>query len=121
MAEIVVIVNKESQVKALTKKQVIDIYMGRKSTFPNGDKAVPIDQQADSTTRKQFYNKLVDKTVSEINAYWARLLFSGRATPPRASENSAALIAIIKNNKSAIGYIQLKDLTDGVRVLTHVD
>lgn len=121
MADIVVIVNKDCLIKELTKKQVIDIYMGRTAHFPNGDKAMPIDQQQDSVTRKLFYHHLVDKTVSEINAYWARLLFSGRATPPRSSENSQALINIVKNNKAAIGYVELNDLTDDVKVLIHVD
>jgi ABC-type phosphate transport system substrate-binding protein len=121
MADIVVVANKDNQVEALTKKQIIDIYMGRKSTFPNGEVVLPIDQEADSTTRKLFYQNLVNKTVSEINAYWARLLFSGRATPPRPVNNGSSVINIIKNNKSAIGYVQLEDVTDDVRVISYVD
>lgn len=120
-AEVVVIANKDNQMKVLTKKQVIDIYMGRTSLFPNGEAVVPLDQDADSSIRKLFYQNLVNKTVSEINAYWARLLFSGRATPPRAVESVTSVINIIKNNKSAIGYIQLKDLTDDVHVISYVD
>lgn len=121
MAEIVVVANKDNQIEMLTKKQVIDIYMGRTSTFPNGEVVLPIDQETDSAVRKLFYLYLVDKTVSEINAYWARLLFSGRATPPRPAENSSSVINIIKKNKSAIGYVNLEDLSDDVRVLSHVD
>lgn len=121
LADIVVIGNKESQVKELTKKQVIDIYMGRKSTFPNGDTALPLDQNSDSTIRKMFYQVLVEKTVSEVNSYWARLLFSGRATPPRSIKGGTMVIDMIRNNKSAIGYIKLEDLTEDVRVLSHVD
>jgi ABC-type phosphate transport system substrate-binding protein len=121
IADIVVVANKDNQIEALTKKQIIDIYMGRKSTFPNGEVVLPIDQEIDSTTRKLFYQNLVNKTVSEINTYWARLLFSGRATPPRPANNGSSVINIIKNNKSAIGYIKLEDITDDVRVLRHVD
>lgn len=121
VADIVVVANKDNQIEMLTKKQIIDIYMGRKSTFPNGAIVLPIDQETDSTTRKLFYQRLVDKTISEINTYWARLLFSGRATPPRPAKNASSVISIIKNNKSAIGYVQLEDLTDDVRVLSHVD
>jgi ABC-type phosphate transport system substrate-binding protein len=121
MADIVVIGNKDIQIKVLTKKQVIDIYMGRNLTFPNGDTALPIDQDKASTTRKLFYHNLVDKTLSEINAYWARLLFSGRTAPPRSVENGSSVIDIIKNNKSVIGYIHIEDLTDDVKVLNYVD
>jgi len=121
MADIVVIGNKDIEIKVLSKKQVIDIYMGRKSTFPNGQAALPIDQDKDSTTRKLFYHNLVDKTINEINAYWARLLFSGRAVAPLSVKNGSIVIDMIKNNKSVIGYIRLEDLTDDVRVLNHVD
>lgn len=118
---VVVIANKDNDMKVLTKKQVIDIYMGRTTRFPNGEVAVPLDQNSDSSIRKLFYLNLVNKTVSEINAYWARLLFSGRATPPRMVESVTSVLNIIKKNKAAIGYIQLKDLTDDVQVITYVD
>lgn len=120
-AEVVVVANKINQVKMLTKKQVIDIYMGRTSLFPNGETALPLDQNADSLIRKLFYHNLVNKTVSEINAYWARLLFSGRAMPPQTLDGATSLINFIKHNKSAIGYIRLEDLTDEVQVISYVD
>lgn len=121
LAEVIVVANKDNQMKVLTKKQIIDIYMGRTSRFPNGEAALPIDQNVDSSIRKLFYQNLVNKTVSEINAYWARLLFSGRSTPPRTVDNVASVINFIKNNKSAIGYIRLEDLTDDLQVISHVD
>jgi len=121
IADILVVANKDNQIETLTKKQIIDIYMGRKSTFPNGEVVLPIDQETGSTIRKLFYKNLVNKTLSEINTYWARLLFSGRATPPRPANNGSSVINIIKKNKSAIGYINLEDVTDDVRVLNHVD
>lgn len=121
LADIVVVGNKDSQIKQLTKKQVIDIYMGRKSIFPNGEAALAIDQEAGTLARKLFYEILVEKSVSEINAYWARLLFSGRAVPPRSTQNGKMVIEMIKHNKAAIGYIQEEDLTDDVRVLTYVN
>ncbi len=118
---VVVVANKDNQINELTKKQVIDIYMGRTTLLPNGEAALPLDQNADSTIRKLFYHNLVNKTVSEINAYWARLLFSGRAKPPQAVQDVISVINVIKNNKSAIGYIRLEDLTDEVRVISYVD
>tara|TARA_R110001592_G_scaffold165658_1_gene400143 strand:+ start:43 stop:471 length:429 start_codon:yes stop_codon:yes gene_type:complete len=121
LAEVIVVANKDNQMRMLTKKQVIDIYMGRTSLFPNGEAALPLDQNSNSLIRKIFYQNLVNKTVNEINAYWARLLFSGRATPPRMVETASSVIDIIKNNKSALGYIQLEDLTNDVQVISHVD
>ncbi|PCJ31169.1 MAG: hypothetical protein COA90_07075 [Gammaproteobacteria bacterium] len=121
MSDIVVVTNKDNPIKTLTKKQIIDIYMGRRSTYPNGQPVIAIDQKTDGLTRKLFYKHLVNKTVSEINAYWARLLFSGRAMPPKTAENIASIVEMLKNNKSAIAYMNLDDLTDDIVVLTYVN
>lgn len=121
VAEVVVIANKDNLVKLLTKKQVIDIYMGRTSLFPDGQAALPIDQDSDSPIRKLFYRSLVNKTVNEINAYWARLIFSGRATPPQTIDSAQSIIEFIKDNKAAIAYIRKEELTDDVKVVTNVD
>ncbi len=121
VAEVVVIANKDNLVKLLTKKQVIDIYMGRTSLFPDGQAALPIDQDTDSPIRELFYRSLVNKTVNEINAYWARLIFSGRATPPQTIDSAQSIIEFIKDNKAAIAYIRKEELTDDVKVVTNVD
>lgn len=59
--------------------------MGRYLTFPDGETSKPIDLPAQSTLKNDFYLKLVNKDEQKINAYWARLLFSGRANPPSPS------------------------------------
>ncbi|MDF1588352.1 MAG: hypothetical protein P1P93_04235 [Gammaproteobacteria bacterium] len=120
-AELVVIGNNDLEIRGLTKKQIIDIYMGRYSVLPNGLKVIPLDQDIDSSARKHFYAKLVDKSISEINAYWARLLFSGRATPPRVVKTEKAVIEIVTKNASVIGYIDSSMVTDKVKVITRVE
>ncbi|NQY26321.1 MAG: hypothetical protein HRT92_04000 [Piscirickettsiaceae bacterium] len=120
-AEVVLVVHKNSDIVFLSNKQVIDIYMGRESTFPNGEKVVPLDQNVESPIRHEFYKKLVNKQVSEINAYWARLLFSGRATPPRPVENNESMLIMLQENKSFIGYIDLDDVSDHLKVINYVN
>ena len=41
-AEVVVVVSKNSPVTALTREQVVDIFLGKASRFPDGTRAVPI-------------------------------------------------------------------------------
>lgn len=80
---LVVVVSTQNAIDNLDKKQLIDIFMGRFKSFPNGDSVTPIDYFAGSSQRKAFYELLVGKSERKINAYWSRLLFSGRATPQR--------------------------------------
>ncbi|MGK0208629.1 MAG: hypothetical protein ACI8ZA_002646, partial [Gammaproteobacteria bacterium] len=40
--EFVVVVNKSNAVNALSKREIIDIYMGRYLTFPDGETSKPL-------------------------------------------------------------------------------
>ncbi|XQF90214.1 hypothetical protein ACOBV8_17710 [Pseudoalteromonas espejiana] len=119
--EFVVVVNKSNTINALSKREIIDIYMGRYLTFPDGETSKPLDLPAKSTLKNDFYLKLVNKDEQKINAYWARLLFSGRAKPPTPSASVEDAINKIAASQFAIGYIPVSQLTDAVKVVYRFD
>lgn len=84
-ADWVLVANPKAGITRLSREEVINIYLGRYRRFASGITADPIDQPAHSALRVRFYRQLVDKSQSEINAYWARLVFSGKTQPPPAS------------------------------------
>lgn len=120
-AGIVVIVNPANPVTDFDKRQLIDLYMGRNLYFPDGKLAIRLDQPPTSQIRRDFYQNLVGMSVAEVKAYWARLLFTGRATPPLETDNSEQIIDAVLKNETAIGYIQDDEVTDSVKVVGHVE
>ena len=46
------------------------------------------------------------KELAEINAYWSRLVFSGKTTPPRQAASSQEVLDWLSTHKGAIGYIE---------------
>ncbi len=120
-ADVLVIVNQANEVSSLDKKQIIDLYMGRYQNFPNGEAAFPLDQPPVSEIRTIFYQNLVNKSVAQMNAYWAKLLFTGRASPPRVMTDSLAVKRAVRENKGAIGYIDSVDLDKTVKVVGRAD
>jgi ABC-type phosphate transport system substrate-binding protein len=117
---IVVIANPNMQVN-LTRFELVDIYMGRVTTAESGEKFLAIDNEKKPEIKAQFYQWLFNKNINQVNAYWARLLFSGRATPPFKAESSEQIIEIVKQTPMAIGYIESDKVTDDVKVIAHVD
>lgn len=111
--ELVLLVNPESGIKSLSRTEVVNLYMGRFRQLPSGTTALPVDL---IDARAEFYQLLVNKTLAEINSYWARLVFSGRASPPRQAQDVAEVLDIVANNKGAIGYLRRRDINDSVRV-----
>jgi hypothetical protein len=120
-AEFVVVVNKSNSINALSKREVIDIYMGRYLTFPDGEMSQPLDLPAQSTLKNDFYQQLVNKSEQKINAYWARLLFSGRAKPPSQATSVEDALNKVEASKFAIGYIPKSQVTDTVKVVYQFD
>jgi len=116
-AELVVIISAHNEVEQLSREQVINIFMGRYRKLPNGQTVIPFDIGGDTTERRDFYKKLLDKSLADINAYWARLTFSGRTTPPSSMRSQAEILDIVASNRFAIGYIDKKNLDDRVKVI----
>ncbi len=102
VADIVVIGNLQNSQQQLTVLQVQDIYMGRTRVFPDGKPAYPFDQ---TNLRTEFYLQLTHRSIAQIDAYWARLLFSGRTSPPTKLPDDQKIISIVQQHESAIGYI----------------
>lgn len=116
-AELVVVVNQESQIEQLSHEEVVNIFMGRYRQLKDGSTALPLDIKGDSTERQVFYRKLLDKSLAEINAYWARLIFSGRTSPPIGLDSWREVLEKLARDPTAIGYIERSALTKQVKVV----
>jgi len=115
LADVAVIVHAKNTIATPPPKEVQDIFLGRTRAFADGRFAMPIDQS--SPLRAEFYQALTARPIEQINAYWARLLFSGQASPPRQLADDAAVLKIVRENEAAIGYVDPAHIDRSVRVL----
>lgn len=116
-ATLVVIVNANSKVEQLSRNEIVNIFMGRYRRLPDGSELRPLDIRGDAPERRDFYHKLVGKSLAEINAYWARLIFSGRTQPPMALDNQLEVLDKVAREDHAIGYIERANLNNQVKVV----
>lgn len=116
-AEIVVIVNADSSINELTHKQVVDLFMGRVTAFPNNKPAVTLDLEAGTSLRSHFYKALTGKSEAQVDAYWATLVFAGRMTQPKQYDSEKTLIRTVADNTSAIAYVDKQPLPANVKVV----
>lgn len=114
--DLAVIVNKASPIGQLNRKQLVYIYMGRQKQYEGGA-FMPLDMAEKSAERARFYRALMNKDLAEINAYWSRLLFSGRSTPPVTVPRITQLLETVVDNPGAIAYIPESRVSADVRVV----
>jgi hypothetical protein len=104
-------------VQSLTAKEVSDLYLGRLRTIGGGESTLLLDQPRNSPLRERFFHLLNGMTLPRVNAYWARLQFSGDTQPPVQLADSQNIIEAVKRHRSAMGYIDTSQINDGVRVV----
>lgn len=104
-AEWLLVASPKAGITHLSQDEVINIYLGRYRRLASGATAEPLDQPADTALKARFYRQLVDKSLAEINAYWARLVFSGKTQPPRTVSNSEEAIQFVLSHPGAVAYI----------------
>jgi len=119
--KLLVVVNPRAGVEALSKSELVNIYMGRQKVLDGDYTAFPLDIKGSNEVKVVFYDRLLQKRLAEINSYWARLIFSGQGSPPRQLDDFTQIRSAIKANVGAIGYLPDSEPIDGLRVVLTLD
>lgn len=111
LAANVIIVNPQNS-NEITKKDVKRIFLGKKGTFADGKKALPITFAEGDDTRAVFLKSVLRKTESQYVSYWSKLVFTGAGVPPQEVKSMQEMKELVATNPSTIGYID-ESLVDG--------
>ncbi|MDV6317356.1 phosphate ABC transporter substrate-binding protein [Idiomarina sp. HP20-50] len=96
----------------INEESIARIYLGQSRVLTG------INLPEDSATRSAFEKALVGKSGEQLNRHWAKLKFTGRATPLETAANDAAVIEFLMNNPQGIGYISDKSkVTDKLNII----
>ncbi|MEH6729199.1 MAG: phosphate ABC transporter substrate-binding protein [Pseudoalteromonas distincta] len=115
VAEVAVIVN-PGNANALDAETIKKIYLGKAKSFDNGNKVNPATQNG-TAIADEFNSKVVGKSSSQLNAYWSKLVFTGKGTPPEKFDSDQAVIDFVAANGDSIGYIDSNKATNKVKVI----
>ena len=112
--ELVLIVHRDSGISTLSREQASHLFLGRVKMLPSGGRANVVEVEP---LRASFYRRLLGREIAEINAYWARLQFSGRTQPPLRVSDSAAAVARVAEDPQAIAFVDVVPDDPRVRVV----
>jgi ABC-type phosphate transport system substrate-binding protein len=115
--EFKVIVNSANATTELPAAAVSKIFLKEAAKFPNGSAAVPVDQGKASPVRAAFTKAVIGRAVSAVETYWQQQIFSGKEVPPASKPSDDEVIAFVKANPGAIGYVSAAASTAGVKVV----
>ena len=113
-----IVINEANRTSSISKNDVSRCFMKQTNTWISGQSVVPVDQAASSDTRQAFSEAIHGRKVSAVKSYWQREIFSGRGVPPAEKASDQEVLAFVRANPGAIGYVSADvDVGAGVRVL----
>lgn len=114
-AGMVVITSAKSPVKTLAKADVTALYLGKTNSLPGGGSAKLYDLPDANAGREKFYQAATGKSASQVKSVWSRLVFSGRALPPKELASDAAVVKAVAADPNAVGYVDSSALDGSVQ------
>lgn len=113
-----VVINDSNSTNSIEKADLAKCFLKQVSMWISGQSVAPVDQAANSETRKAFSNEIHGRDVSAIKSFWQRQIFSGKGVPPPEKASDEEVLAFVRGNPGAVGYVSSSvDIGSGVKVL----
>jgi ABC-type phosphate transport system substrate-binding protein len=116
-ADMVVIANPHTPFSSLPQSQLRRLFLGQTDNFPDGTHALPLDVNGE--IRNTFYQNVLNKKPEQVEKYWARMIFTGKAEPPR-QVRAREVKNVVAETPGAISYVDSSEVDASVKVLTVV-
>lgn len=100
-----VIVNPVNLADRIQRAAIVAIYLGQMTRWSDGKPVAPVDQSVKSPVRVAFSEKILGKSVEEVQRHWLRKVAAEHVFPPRVKSSDAEVAAFVRGNPGAIGYV----------------
>jgi ABC-type phosphate transport system substrate-binding protein len=113
-----VIVHPTNPVTTLGAAAISKLFLRRQTKWPNQQPVEPVDQVESSPVRRKFSPVIHRMDVPSVKSFWQEVVFSGRGEPPPERTSDAAVIAFVRANPNAVGYISDATPAESVKVIS---
>ena len=120
-SKIYVVTNADAPITNLSKKELRDLYLGRTKSFPNGEYAKVIDRQGNEELRTKFFKTVCNMSPRKVDAFWAKLVFSGRMHPLEKMEADAEVLNSLKDDKYALAFVSSAPVHANLKIVMVIE
>ncbi|WP_394224422.1 phosphate ABC transporter substrate-binding protein [Alteromonas gracilis] len=93
------------------------IYLGKVKAFPDGNRVIPLTFEQGNVIRDAFNINVLGKSESQYSAFWSKLVFTGRGTPPKMIATEDEMLSLVATNPNTIGLIDESKVNNTVKVV----
>lgn len=119
-ADVAIIAHPTLPINALKVEEVRRLYLKGHVSIETGlimeVGALPASSQSSQT----LYRNVLKMSESRLLTHWSKQIFTGQAKPPQEFDDEQALKQWVANTPNALGYIDIMNVDDQVKVLLTV-
>jgi ABC-type phosphate transport system substrate-binding protein len=105
----------------LSLADIHKIFLGEKSTWPNGKHILIVMAAPGSAERAVILKNVYKMSENDYAKYFLQASFTGAiSAPPKDATSSAQIKQLVAENPGAIGYVSQQDVSDSVKVVLKV-
>ena len=114
-AEIYLVAHPDLELGTISDTQLKKLYLGKIRSI-DGKTKIRILEPNDPAVQARFYKLVVKKSPTQWSAYWSRILFTGKGTPPLVVKSYEVPIRIRKHAEY-IGYLEADKPPEGLQII----
>ena len=114
------IVVHRARTDALDIEDVARIYLRKRRFWENGAPIVALHRELGTAARASFSRRVLRADPGQLRAYWDQQYFAG-IFPPTVLSSCTAVKRYVATDRNAIGYIDLSEVDDSVRVVLKLE
>ncbi|NMO18867.1 hypothetical protein HPC49_20090 [Pyxidicoccus fallax] len=116
-----VVVHPSNPVTSVKRSVLSQLFFKKSTKWESGQTAQPVDLAGDTPVRAAFSEDVLKRSLPAVRAWWQQRIFSGRDVPPPERPTEAEVLAFVRANPGAVGYVASGSAPSGVKVVTVVD
>ena len=113
---IAIIAGEQAPVSNLTLTEAQQLFSGQLRSV-DGHAVEALDMPGNDALRNAFYQQLLGRNADQMRAHWARLIFTGKAKPPREVAHSDEMRNLVTRSSNMIGYLPADKVPANAKVL----
>ena len=102
--DLVIITNENVPTSVLSKDDIKQIFLGKKTTWDNGEKIIFVVQTG-TDANTSFLKTYILKNAYQFDIYWKKQVFTGKGKAPKSFSSEQELVQFVSQTPGAIGYV----------------
>jgi len=116
-----VVVHPDNPSILLRRDEVSRLFLKKITRWSDGRAAAPVDLVESAPARDAFSRDVHRRPASAIKKYWQRMVFSGQSAPPPEVATDQDVLAMVRSDPAAIGYVSDEVTLHGVKIVDIVE